>query len=89
MFKNFLKRDDFLQLPEVQNFKRIFLSFFFQKVAETIVLPTKNTADRLDFTKHWLTGGEISVWAEGPPKRGDLVLGVAGTVEVKNLIYSI
>lgn len=45
-------------------------------MAETIVLPTKNTADRLEFTKHWLTSGEVSVWAEGPSKRPDALLGL-------------
>uniref|UniRef100_A0A183CTV4 GYF domain-containing protein n=1 Tax=Globodera pallida TaxID=36090 RepID=A0A183CTV4_GLOPA len=49
-------------------------------VAETIVLPTKNSADRLDFTKHWLQGGEVSVWAQGaPPRRDDALLGTRGT----------
>jgi len=35
-------------------------------VAETIVLPSKNTSDRLDFTRNWLTSGgsDMSGWAE-------------------------
>uniref|UniRef100_A0A914IAI6 Uncharacterized protein n=1 Tax=Globodera rostochiensis TaxID=31243 RepID=A0A914IAI6_GLORO len=49
-------------------------------VAETIVLPTKNSADRLDFTKHWLQGGEVSVWAQDAPhRRDDALLGTHGT----------
>lgn len=57
-------------------------------MAETIVLPTKNTAERLAFTKHWLAAGEagaVSVWAEeGAPARGDPLLGVQAA-EVLNL----
>jgi hypothetical protein len=44
-------------------------------VAETIVLPSKNTADRLDFTKHWLAGGDVRSWAESSPRRADKLLG--------------
>lgn len=33
-------------------------------VAETIVLPSKNTSDRLDFTRNWLTNDGQSGWTE-------------------------
>jgi hypothetical protein len=51
------------------------------EVAETIVLPSKNTADRLDFTRNWLAKGDVGTWAEGSPRRGgDQLLGQRGTM---------
>ncbi|KAF7638117.1 hypothetical protein Mgra_00002345 [Meloidogyne graminicola] len=42
-------------------------------VAETIVLPSKNTSDRLDFTRNWLTSGgsDMVGWAEGRGGEGE------------------
>ena len=53
-------------------------------VAETIVLPSKNTADRLDFTKSWLaSGGDVRTWAESSPiRRADKLLGHKGAAGV-------
>ncbi|KAI1717839.1 hypothetical protein Ddc_09689 [Ditylenchus destructor] len=44
------------------------------EVSETIVLPSKNTSDRLDFTRQWLVD-DIKSWADNPNKKPDLILG--------------
>ncbi|KAL3082447.1 hypothetical protein niasHT_038513 [Heterodera trifolii] len=58
------------------------------EVAETIVLPSKHSAERLDFTKHWVSGGGaeggagagVAVWAQSAPhRRDDPLLGIHGT----------
>ncbi|KAI6197977.1 hypothetical protein M3Y94_01289500 [Aphelenchoides besseyi] len=43
---------------------------------ETIVLPTKSTAERLDFTRQWVVD-DISSWINRPATKSDAVLGNA------------
>lgn len=43
------------------------------EVNETIVLPSKNKAERLDFTRQWLKN-DIREWVEKPSQKGDRVL---------------
>lgn len=51
-------------------------------IAETIVLPSKNTADRLDFTRNWLASGDVRTWADSSPRKGDQLLGQPTEPEV-------
>ncbi|KAL3082444.1 hypothetical protein niasHT_038510 [Heterodera trifolii] len=69
-----------IALGQLANFQKL--------VAETIVLPSKHSAERLDFTKHWVSGGGaeggagagVAVWAQSAPhRRDDPLLGIHGT----------
>ena len=54
-------------------------------VSETIVLPSKNTSDRLDFTQKWLAN-DIKSWAEHSSLKPDLLMG--STAENSELMAS-
>lgn len=43
------------------------------EVSETIVLPSKNRSDRLDFTQKWLAN-DIKSWADNSTTKPDLLL---------------
>uniref|UniRef100_A0A915DHR7 Uncharacterized protein n=1 Tax=Ditylenchus dipsaci TaxID=166011 RepID=A0A915DHR7_9BILA len=53
------------------------------EVSETVLLPSKNTSDRLDFTRKWLVD-DIKSWADLPSKKPDLIV---GSVEQVGLLF--